>query len=102
MAFRDGNLGFMDLSLGFKPPNGLGLLLDANGYSEASLAAAWREKSHQEIAASIVGHIRRAALGEALLPFDQRVTQAMARVHALRAWTPGGLPTGSAVRWRAD
>ena len=64
------------------------LLLDANGYSEASLAAAWREKSHQEIAASIVGHIRRAALGEALLPFDQRVTQAMARVHALRAWTP--------------
>lgn len=29
MAFRDGNLGFMDLSLGFKPPNGLGLLLDA-------------------------------------------------------------------------
>lgn len=29
MAFRDGNLGFMDLSLGFKPPNGLGLRLDA-------------------------------------------------------------------------
>lgn len=29
MAFREGNLGFMDLSLGFKPPNGLGLLLDA-------------------------------------------------------------------------
>lgn len=30
MAFREGNLGFMDLSLGFKPPNGIGLLLDAS------------------------------------------------------------------------
>lgn len=29
IAFREGNLGFMDMSLGFKPPNGLGLLLDA-------------------------------------------------------------------------
>lgn len=29
MAFREGSLGFMDLALGFKPPNGIGLLLDA-------------------------------------------------------------------------
>ncbi len=30
MAFREGNLGFMDATLGFKPPNGIGLLLDAS------------------------------------------------------------------------
>jgi hypothetical protein len=28
-AFREGNLGFMQAKLGFKPPNGIGLLLDA-------------------------------------------------------------------------
>ena len=30
MAFREGNLGFLDLDIGFKPPNGIGLLLDAS------------------------------------------------------------------------
>ena len=64
------------------------LLLDANGYSEAQLKSAWRDRSQVEIAASIVGYIRQAALGEALLPFDQRVAQAMQRVYGLRTWTP--------------
>jgi type I restriction enzyme R subunit len=64
------------------------LLLDQHGYSEARLQAAWRHKSQLEIAASIVGYIRQAALGEALLPFEQRVAQAMQRVYAQRAWTP--------------
>ncbi len=64
------------------------LLLDEKGYSEASLKAAWRSKSNQEIAASIMGYIRQAALGEALLPFDQRVANAMQTIYAKRAWTP--------------
>lgn len=64
------------------------LLLDANGFSEATLKAAWRNKSHQDIAASIVGYIRQAALGEPLQPFEQRVANAMQRIYALRAWTP--------------
>jgi len=64
------------------------LLLDANGYSEAQLKSAWRNRSQVEIAASIVGYIRQAALGEALLPFEQRVAQAMQRVYGLRPWTP--------------
>lgn len=64
------------------------LLLDEHGYSEANLKAAWRSKSNQEIAASIVGYIRQAALGEALVPFEQRVAQAMRKIHAQRAWTP--------------
>lgn len=64
------------------------LLLDGHGYSEANLQAAWRNKSNQAIAASIIGFIRQAALGEALVPFEQRVAQAMQRIYALRAWTP--------------
>ncbi|MCE8028633.1 type I restriction-modification system endonuclease [Halomonas daqingensis] len=64
------------------------LLLDGAGYSEAALESAWRNATNQEIAASIVGHIRRAALGEALIPFEQRVREAMQRIYALHPWTP--------------
>ena len=64
------------------------LLLDQNGFSEASLKSAWRNQTNQEIAASILGFIRQAAIGEALLPFDQRVTEAMKRIYAMQAWTP--------------
>jgi type I restriction enzyme, R subunit len=64
------------------------LLLDNNGFSEASLKSAWRNQTNQEIAASIIGYIRQAAIGEALLPFNQRVINAMQRIYALHAWTP--------------
>ncbi len=64
------------------------LLLDGHGFSEASLQSAWRNQTNQEIAASIVGFIRRAALGEALLPFEQRVANAMQRIYDLQPWTP--------------
>jgi type I restriction enzyme R subunit len=64
------------------------LLLDQNGYSEASLSTAWREQSNQQIAASIVGYIRQAALGEALIPFDQRLATAMQQIYQSHRWTP--------------
>ena len=64
------------------------LLLDQHGYKEVSLQSAWRNITHQEIAASIVGYIRQAALGEALLPFEQRVGTAMQKIFALHNWTP--------------
>ncbi|MFZ3003178.1 MAG: type I restriction-modification system endonuclease [Undibacterium umbellatum] len=63
------------------------LLLDQHHFNEATLQSAWREKTNLDIAASIVGHIRQAALGEALLPFDQRVANAMQRIYALTNWT---------------
>ncbi|NTV10196.1 MAG: type I restriction-modification system endonuclease [Zoogloea sp.] len=63
------------------------LLLDQHGYSEARLQTAWRNRSNQDIAASIIGYIRQAALGEALQPFEQRVAQAMQRIYGLTAWT---------------
>lgn len=64
------------------------LLLDANGFSEANLKSAWRNRSNLDIAASILGYIRQAALGEPLLPFEQRVAAAMQRIYALKPWTP--------------
>lgn len=63
------------------------LLLDNNGYSEASLQTAWRNKTSEDIAASIIGHIRRAALGEALIPFETRVGHAMQKIYRSREWT---------------
>ena len=64
------------------------LLLDSAGFSEAKLQTAYRNQTNQDIAASIIGHIRRAALGEALIPFDQRVAQAMQRIYQSHSWTP--------------
>ena len=64
------------------------LLLDNNGYTEARLQSAVRNQTNKDIAASIVGHIRRAALGEALKPFEQRVAEAMDRIYAQHSWTP--------------
>lgn len=63
------------------------MLLDVQGFSEAKLKAAWRSKSNQDIAAGIIGYIRQAALGEALLPFDQRVASAMQRIYTAHSWT---------------
>ena len=64
------------------------LLLDQHGFSEANLSSAWRNQTNQEIAASIVGYIRQAAIGEALRPFEQRVANAMQRIYDLQPWTP--------------
>tara|TARA_R110001592_G_scaffold1778_4_gene10571 strand:- start:5580 stop:8594 length:3015 start_codon:yes stop_codon:yes gene_type:complete len=64
------------------------LLLDGAGYSEAKLQTAVRNQTNQDIAASIIGHIRRAALGEALVPFEQRVAQAMQRIYQKHQWLP--------------
>ncbi|MBV1883583.1 MAG: type I restriction-modification system endonuclease [Pseudomonadales bacterium] len=63
------------------------LLLDKNGYTEAKLKSAWRTTTNQEIAASIIGHIRQAAIGEALMPFDERVNKAMESIYAMHPWT---------------
>lgn len=65
------------------------LALDEAGFSEARLATAWREMSNQDIAARIVGYIRQAALGDALLPYSERVDHAL---QALLANPPTGKP----------
>lgn len=65
----------------------LRLLLDGAGYTEAALQTAWRETTNQDIAASIIGFIRRAALGDALMPYTDRVDRALKAIVASRAWT---------------
>ena len=63
------------------------LLLDQNGFSQVNLATAWRSQTNQEIAASIIGYIRQAALGEPLVNFEDRVKKAMTHVYSLSSWT---------------
>jgi type I restriction enzyme R subunit len=65
----------------------LKLALDQRGYSETTLATAWRETTNQEMAASIMGWIRQAALGDPLMPYEQRVEQALQRILASRSWS---------------
>ncbi len=64
------------------------LLLDNNGYTEAKLQSAIRNQTNKDIAASIIGHIRRAAIGEPLMPFEQRVAKAMDNIYSSHQWTP--------------
>lgn len=65
----------------------LRLELDRLGYSEANLRRAWQDAKNEDIAASIIGFIRQAALGDPLIPYDQRVKAAMQRILGKRSWT---------------
>jgi type I restriction enzyme R subunit len=65
----------------------LRLELDKLGYSEANLRRAWHDAKNEDIAASIIGFVRQAALGDPLVPFGDRVREAMKRIYASRAWT---------------
>ncbi len=58
----------------------LALALDSAGYSETRLATAWRELTNEDIAARIIGYIRQAAIGDALLPYTERVDLALKKL----------------------
>lgn len=59
---------------------------DRQHFDEPTLRQAWKETRNQDIAARLVGHIRRAALGDALKPFDERVDHALARIKRENDW----------------
>lgn len=65
----------------------LRLELDKLGYSEANLRRAWSDARNEEIAASIIGFVRQAAIGDPLMPFEDRVREAMKRILAKKVWT---------------
>lgn len=65
----------------------LRLALDLKGYSEASLRRAWADAKNEEIAASIIGFVRQAALGDPLTPYGDRVKAAIRRILSSRQWT---------------
>jgi type I restriction enzyme R subunit len=63
----------------------LRLALDAQQFTEANLRAAWRDQTNEDIAASIIGFIRQAALGDPLIPYAERVDRAVRIVAARHA-----------------
>jgi type I restriction enzyme, R subunit len=65
----------------------LRLLLDSAGYSETTLRSAWRDATNEDIAASIIEFIRQAALGDALIPYGERVDRALKKILAKQPWT---------------
>ena len=65
----------------------LQLALANAGYSETQLKVAWREKTNEDIAASIIGYVRQAALGDALVPYEERVRRAMKKILASQRWS---------------
>lgn len=65
----------------------LALALDAAGFTERSLQSAWRESTNQDIAAGILGFVRRAALGDPLISYAARVDQALAQLFARHRFT---------------
>jgi type I restriction enzyme R subunit len=65
----------------------LRLALDRKGYSEANLRRAWADARNEEIAASIIGFVRQAAIGDPLVPYEDRVRAAMRSIMASRQWT---------------
>ncbi|RWK41710.1 type I restriction-modification system endonuclease [Mesorhizobium sp.] len=65
----------------------LRLALDRKGYSEANLRRAWADAKNEEIAASIIGFVRQAAIGDPLMPYTDRVKAAMRNIVTSRQWT---------------
>ena len=65
----------------------LALALDQAGFGEARLAAAWREAKNEDIVAGLMSFIRQAALGERLIPYEQRVERALQKLLAARHWS---------------
>jgi len=62
------------------------LKLEQDGFGETELRAAFRDATNTDIAASIIGYIRQAALGDPLVPYEERVDRAMRRVLSSRSW----------------
>ena len=60
----------------------LRMALDAAQFPEAHLRAAWRDRTNTDVAASIVGFVRQAALGDPLVPYAERVDRAIRAVGA--------------------
>lgn len=65
----------------------LELELDKAGFSEIKLDTAWHDMTNRDIAARIIGYIRQAAIGDALVPYNERVEHALQKLLASHSWT---------------
>lgn len=61
--------------------------LDRRGFSEVNLKRAWTDTRNEDIAASIIGFVRQAAIGDPLVPYADRVQAAMRRIMTRQTWT---------------
>jgi len=64
----------------------LAVELERNQFREKDLQTAWNEVKHEDIAARIIGFIRQAAIGEALIPWEQRVDNALEKIINSQPW----------------
>ncbi|GGF67358.1 type I restriction-modification system endonuclease [Alteromonas lipolytica] len=64
----------------------LALELERNEFREEDLKAAWKETRNEDIAARIIGYIRQAAIGEALIPYEERVDKALDKILNSQPW----------------
>lgn len=65
----------------------LRLLLAERNFDEAALRTAWKDARNEDIAATIIGYIRQAAIGSPLVPFEERVNRAVTRIKQSRKWS---------------
>ncbi|WP_282178246.1 type I restriction-modification system endonuclease [Vibrio nereis] len=60
---------------------------DNQNFNDSNLRSAWKSAKNQDIAAKLIGHIRRASIGDALMPFEQRVDLALERIKVANDWS---------------
>ena len=77
----------------------LKLALDLEGFGETSVQTAWRDQKNEDIAATIVGYIRKLALGSPLVPYGERVDRAVAKLKQAHKFTT---PQGTWLQRIAD
>ncbi|MEC7782160.1 MAG: type I restriction-modification system endonuclease [Bacteroidota bacterium] len=73
-------------SLDRKSLKELKLQLDAEGFNTRALQTAWKQAKNQDIAADIIAYIRTLALDVDLIPQEQRIANAFAKVQTMRNW----------------
>ena len=66
----------------------LRLQFDAQGFTDVKIRRAWADAKNEDIAASIMGYVRQAALGDPLVPYADRVRRAVDAVLRKGQWTP--------------
>jgi len=64
------------------------LTLSDKQFTEKNLRKAWAMQTNQDVAARIVGYIRKAAVGNALVPWEQRVDNAVGVILGRQQWKP--------------
>ncbi len=65
----------------------LRLELDRQGFTDTALRTAWQQSKNQDIAASVIGFIRQAAIGDPLEPYEDRVRKALRKIESRGTWT---------------